>query len=250
MRLLLAVLLLLMAAPGSPALAEAPDTARQWLRVPEGARMAYMTGAAAGMRAYSMQENGKPLLLHVRIDRAVDNMTRMAKDPIWGNKLFIAVAAIALTDAQDKGIVFVDTGKPLRDTQFDDTLLFTRPWLAPLDLNVFVPTAVPGSAPTFAQTWLSSPYPQKQSFINGFGDMVSQQCLDNYGDSQEGNACVKPLLPLPIDLVIAGMDGIYREKTWAKLPYDVVIRAVLAKMVGGDWEAILNEGQQQLQKKK
>ena len=80
---------------------------------------------------------------------------------------------------------------------------------------------------------------QKLFFIEGFGDMVVWSCLKAYGDTPAGQSCAKPLLPLPPELVAATMDAIYRDPRFKTSGYDLVIRAALRKMTGGDWEAVL-----------
>lgn len=225
----------------TPTLARAGDPvqAGQWPRLPQDARMAYMTGAAAGASAFSQAQPGAAKLARIRVDQAVTNMDHLSRDPMYARKPISSVALQALTHAQDTGVSFVEKGSEVRDPQFDQMILFDRPWLAPIDLDALVPRQVPGSGPTYARTWLDSAQHQKQFFVEGFGDMVYQQCLDKYGDTPAGQGCLKPLAPLPPDVVLAEMDAIYRDRQFERVPYDKVIRAALAKMAGGDWRALL-----------
>lgn len=218
-----------------------PNLAGQWSRMPQDARTAYMTGAAAGARAFAETQPGTPMPVNIRVDQAVTNMDHLAPDPLNRNQTMMAVAYRALMAAQDKGILFKDTGAPLRDVHFDDTELFQFPWLYPLDLDAFIPKTYQSPNRNFADSWRSAAQHQKQFFVQGFGDMAAQQCLDRYGDTPAGERCVKPLLPMPVDLVIATMDDIYRDKSYATKGYDLVIRAALAKMTGDNWQAVLGK---------
>ncbi|MFZ5426591.1 MAG: hypothetical protein ACOZEN_06430 [Thermodesulfobacteriota bacterium] len=237
MRVLLAAMMVLFTT--LPAAAKDPDLAGQWRQLPRDARMSYMTGAAAGARAFALTQPGTPLPARIRVDQAVTNMDHLSADPLNAGKPIMAVAYSALMHAQDKGIEFVERGKEIRDPQFDEQILFDRPWLAPINLDNLVPREVPGPKPTFAHTWFQAAQHQKEFFVEGFGDMVYQQCLDKYGETPSGEKCLKPLLPLPPDVVLAQMDGIYRDPRYANQPYDAVIRAALLKMSGDDWKAAL-----------
>lgn len=239
MRAFAAAILALLAFIPVQALAGDPVQAGQWSRLPQDARMAYMTGAAAGVSAFAHAQPGAPKLAKVRVDQAVTNMDHLAHDPMYARKPLSSVAYQALSHAQDTGILFVEKGPEVRDAQFDAKILFDRPWLAPINLDSLVPVQVPGPGPTYARTWLDSATHQKEFFVEGFGDMVFQQCLDKYGDTPPGQACLKPLMPLPPEVVLAEMDGIYRDKRYERSPYDSVIRAALVKMAGGDWAVVL-----------
>lgn len=218
-----------------------PTPAGQWSRMPRDARTCYMTGAAAGARAFAETQPGTPMPARIRVDQAVTNMDHLSSDPMYSRLPLMAVALKALMAAQDSGISFVETGKHVRDPQFDSKILFDRPWLEPINLEGFVPTELPGRKPSFAQSWLATIEAQKQLFAEGFGDMAAAQCMERFGDTSAGNKCLKPLLPLPMNAVIAEMDGIYRDHRFAEAGYDLVIRAALAKMVGDDWQGILGE---------
>lgn len=213
------------------------NQAGQWPRMPRDARTAYMTGAAAGARAFAETQPNTPMPIKIRVDQAVTNMDHLASDPMNRNQPMMAVAYRALMAAQDRGVQFRETGAPLRDVHFDDRTLFEYPWLNPINLDVFIPET--SASPSFGDSWRRAAQHQKQFFVQGFGDMAAQQCLDRYGDTPAGQRCVKPLLPMPADLVVAAMDDIYRDHRFSSKGYDLVIRAALAKMVGDDWQAVL-----------
>jgi len=245
LRLNLALLLLasLFAVDFAPEEASAQSQDRSltasWAQMPQNAKLCYMTGAAAGTRAFAELNPGEPKLKRVRVDQAVTNMDHFAADPLYQRQPMILTAYKSLQMAQDKGIRFKETGEPLRDTQFDDTLLFEYPWLWPIDLNAFIPESVPGPKPTFAQTWLKSEQFAKMFFLEGFGDMGVGLCKTRLGDTPKGTNCMKALIPLPMEDVAAQMDSIYHDQQYARLGYDLVARAALLKMVGDDWRAVL-----------
>jgi hypothetical protein len=237
--LALNLFLVLLLAPCADAQSGNPNLAGQWPRMPKDARMAYMTGAAAGARAFAETQPGTPMPIKIRVDQAVTNMDHLAPDPMNRNQPMMAVAYRALMAAQDPGKVFVDTGAPLRDVHFDDRTLFQFPWLYPINLDAFIPQTYPSPNANFGDSWHSAAQHQKLFFVQGFGDMAAQQCLSRYGDTPAGERCVKPMLPMPVELVVATMDGIYRDHQYATKGYDLVIRAALAKMTGDDWQSIL-----------
>jgi hypothetical protein len=249
MRVLTALFLILVFA--LPALAQpqtqtqgqskGPALAGQWSRMPRDARTCYMTGAAAGARAFAETQPGTPMPARIDVPQAVTNMDHFASDPTFSRLPMMAVALKAIMAAQDTGIRFVESGTHVRDPQFDAKLLFDDPEFWPINLEVFVPTSIAGAKPTFAHAWLATIEAQKQLFAEGFGDMAAAQCLERFGDTPSGSKCLKPLLPLPMNAVIASMDTIYRDKRYANAGFDLVIRAALAKMVGDDWEKILAE---------
>lgn len=253
MRALTALLLILLLA--SPALAQprpqtqtqaqsqskGPALAGQWSRMPRDARTCYMTGAAAGARAFAVTQPGTPMPARIDVPQAVTNMDHLSVDPMYNRLPMMAVALKAIMSAQDTGIPFVESGTHVRDPQFDAMLLFDDPEFWPINLEGFVPTPIPGAKPSYAHAWLATIEAQKQLFAEGFGDMAAAQCLERFGDTPSGSKCLKPLLPLPMNAVIAAMDTIYRDKRYANSGFDVVIRAALAKMVGDDWEKILAE---------
>ncbi|MFP5223670.1 MAG: hypothetical protein ACLGSA_15365 [Acidobacteriota bacterium] len=218
-----------------------PNLAGQWTRMPKDARIAYMTGAAAGARAFAETQPNTPMPVNIRVDQAVTNMDHLAPDPMNRNQTMMAVAYRALMAAQDKGIQFRETGAPIRDVHFDDQILFQTPWLYPINLDSLIPVSSPGANATFGDSWRSAAQHQKQFFVQGFGDMAADQCLTRYGDTPAGERCVKPLLPMPVDLVIATMDDIYRDHRFSAQGYDLVIRAALLKMTEGDWQAVLSK---------
>ncbi|GFK92853.1 hypothetical protein NNJEOMEG_00681 [Fundidesulfovibrio magnetotacticus] len=211
---------------------------RDWLRIPRDDRTAYMTGASAGVRAYAESQPGTPMPAMVVVSRAVSAMDRAARDPLTSGQPMMQMALKAVMDSQDRGIHFVESGGHVRDPQFDQRILFDYPWLQPLDLEGFVATPYTPHD-TFADSWKSAYQHQKLFFIQGFGDMAAARCLDAFGDTPKGRDCLRPLLPLPPEAVVAQMDQIYRDRRFAKSGYDLVIRAALVRMVGGDWEKIL-----------
>lgn len=147
--------------------------------------------------------------------------------------LLAALLGPGRAQAQDGG---PDTG---RDRHFDDRLLFTEPWLRPIDLDAFVPKPNSNPRPTYAQSWLAAAEHQKRSMLLGFADQVVFQCMANLGDTPKGQACVRSLLPLPVNDVLAAVDGIYRDRAYADKRYDFVIQAALRKIVGEDWRGYL-----------
>jgi hypothetical protein len=236
----LAFLLVLLAAAQAAAQPAAPIQAGEWRRMPRDARLNYMTGAAAGVRAFSDVHPDQPRLTHIRVDRAVDAMDRMSADSFTATQPMMTVVHQALKDARDKGTpLVVQPGQQVRDPQDDAMILFDYPWLWPINLDSFVPTAIPGPKPTFGQSWLSANQAQKQFFLEGFGDMVADLCQKRFGHTPRGNACLRPLIPVPPNLVLSGMDMIYRDQQYAGLGYDVVMLAALAKVNGDDWKAVL-----------
>lgn len=214
---------------------------KDWLRIPRDARTSYMTGASAGVRAYAESQPGTPMPAMVVVSRAVSAMDRAARDPMLSRQPLLPTALKAVMDAQDRGTHFVEKGGQVRDPQFDRRILFDYPWLRPLDLDAFVPTPYAPNE-TFADSWKNAGQPLKLYFIQGFGDMVAARCMETFGDTPKGNACLRPLLPLPPEAVVAQMDQIYRDRRFAKSGYDMVIRAALVRMVGGDWERIASGG--------
>ncbi|MFP5239644.1 MAG: hypothetical protein ACLGQW_07435 [Acidobacteriota bacterium] len=248
MRFSLNLALLLLAALFSPDLA-VPEAKAQaqgqdrtatgsWAKMPANAKKCYMTGAAAGTRAFAEITPGEPKLKRVRVDQAVTNMDHFAADPLYQRQPMILTAYRSLQMAQDKGIRFKETGEPIRDPQFDDNLLFDYPWLWPIDLDAFIPESS-GSKPTFAQTWLKAEQFAKMFFLEGFGDMAVGLCNQRMGDTPKGQACMKALMPLPMDDVAMQMDTIYRDPAYAHSGYDLVARAALLKMTGDDWRQVL-----------
>ena len=237
---LLLVLILFAASPALAAQTQGPPQAGQWSRMPSEAKTSYMTGAAAGARAFSEVHPDAPKPARIRVDQAVTNMDHLAADPMYRRQPLMVVALKALLAAQDTGTSVVEFGPDIRDPQFDSMVLFDYPWLAPINLEAYVPRTIQGGAkPTFAHSWLAADQNQKQLFAQGFGDMVAAQCMERYGDTPKGNSCLKPLLPLPMDMVLMEMDGIYRDSRFENLGYDLVIRAALAKMTGDDWQSVL-----------
>ncbi len=233
---MLAAVLLLTA---GPVLAQNSRTqAMEWLRMPTQGRTAYLTGAAAGANAYAESQPGEHKLARVRIDMAVADMNSRLQDPLARQQSMMALAWQVIQANQDKGIPVSEAGGHVRDAQFDQRLLFDYPWLYPVNLEAFVPMSQP--KPTFAQTWLAAQNPLKLFFLEGFGDMVAERCLARFGDTPKGNACLKPLLPMPIDAVATQMDAIYRDPRYAHTGYDLVARAALLRMVGDDWQSVLN----------
>jgi hypothetical protein len=238
---LLPVLLLIFVAASDAVAAapKAPPQASQWQRMPRDARTCYMTGAAAGARAFAETQPGSPMPARIDVPQAVTNMDHLATDPMFARKPLMEVALKALMAAQDTGTRYVESGPVLRDVHFDAKLLFDDPEFWPINMDNFVPMPVPGAKPSFAQAWQKTAEVQKQLFAQGFGDMAAAQCLNRYGDTPAGSACLKPLLPLPMEDVIAQMDAIYRDPRYAGAGFDLVIRAALARMVGDDWQKIL-----------
>ena len=112
--------------------------------------------------------------------------------------LFVLSALLLLTApmaAQAKEAWESDTG---RDVHFDNNMIFTDPWLWPVDLDSLVPTPNKGPKPTYAQSWLATSDPQKRYFLTGFGDMVLFRCLQQFGgDNPHARACAAALIPLP-----------------------------------------------------
>lgn len=238
---LLPVLLLIFAAASDCLAADpqGPPPAGQWQRMPRDARTCYMTGAAAGARAFAESQPGTPMPARIDVPQAVTNMDHLASDPMFARKPMMEVALKALMAAQDTGTPFTESGAKLRDVHFDAMLLFDDPGFWPIDMDNFVPTPIPGAKPTFAHAWLGAIEAQKLLFTQGFGDMAAAQCLGRYGDTPSGSKCLKPLLPLPVGDVIAQMDSIYRDQRYANAGFDLAIRAALARMVGDDWQRIL-----------
>jgi len=214
-----------------------PPQVKDWLRMPREARTAYMTGASAGVRAYAESQPGTPMPAMVVVSRAVSTMDSAARDPMLSRQPLLQTALKAVMDAQDRGQHFVEVGGHVRDPQFDRRILFDYPWLRPLDLEAFVATPYAPNE-TFADSWKSAGQTLKLFFIQGFGDMAAARCMETFGDTPKGQACLRPLLPLPPEAVVASMDQIYRDRRFAKSGYDLVIRAALVRMVGGDWEKI------------
>lgn len=143
--------------------------------------------------------------------------------------LCLSVPSLVL--AQDEG----------RDLHFDNTLLFTEPWLWPVNLDSLVPQPKTGPKPTYAQSWLAASEPEKRLFLEGYGDQVVFRCMvRGKGDNPGSRACAEPLLPLPPDPVLAAMDDIYRDPRFAEKRYDLVIQAALKKIVGDDWQGFLS----------
>ncbi|WP_243439460.1 hypothetical protein [Fundidesulfovibrio soli] len=245
MRIRLNLALLLLAALFSPdwAMPEAQAQDRtstgSWAKMPANAKLCYMTGAAAGTRAFAEITPGEPKLKRVRIDQAVTNMDHFAADPLYQRQPMTVTAYRSLQMAQDKGIRFKETGEPLRDPQFDDSLLFEYPWLWPIDLDAFIPEGGRGPKPTFAQTWLKAEQFAKMFFLEGFGDMAVGLCNTRLGNTPKGQTCMKALMPLPMESVASQMDSIYHDPAYAHTGYDLVARAALLKMVGDDWRSVL-----------
>lgn len=221
--------------------AQVPDrtTTGDWAKMPHNAKLCYMAGAAAGTRAFAENNPPEPKLKRVRVDQAVTNMDHFASDPVYQRQPMILTAYKSLQMAQDKGIRFKETGEPIRDPQFDDTLLFEYPWLQPINLDAFIPESMPGPKPTFAQTWIKAEQFAKMFFLEGFGDMGVGLCGTRLGDTPAGKNCMKALIPLPMEDVAAQMDSIYHDQAYANKGYDLVARAALLKMVGDDWKQVL-----------
>lgn len=236
----LALLLVILTCAQAAAQPASSIQAGEWQRMPRDARLNYMTGAAAGVRAFSDVHPDQPRLAHIRVDRAVDAMDRMSADAFTANQPMMTVVYHALKDARDKGTpLVIQPGQHVRDPHDDAMILFDYPWLWPLDLEGLVPTAIPGPKPTFGKSWLSANQAQKQFFLEGFGDMAADLCQKRFGHTPQGNACLRPLIPIPPNLILATMDTIYRDPQYSNLGYDVVILAALAKVNGDDWKAVL-----------
>jgi len=150
---------------------------------------------------------------------------------------FLCALLVGLCLSLSSAVLAQDEG---RDIHFDNTLLFTEPWLWPVNLDALVPQPKTGPKPTYAQSWLAASEPEKDLFLEGYGDQVMFRCLARGGGDNPGSqACVKPLLPLPPELVLAAMDDIYRDPAFANKRYDLVIQAALKKIVGEDWRGFL-----------
>lgn len=126
-----------------------------------------------------------------------------------------------------------------KDLRFDDRELFQLPWLAPFDLNMFIPRpeTVPGW--TFGRSWLGAADHQKRDFLIGFGDLLVFSCLEHFGNTSQASICAKPLLPLPPEPTIAAMDDIYRDPQFTDKSYDLVYQAATRKLSGDDWQGFL-----------
>lgn len=126
-----------------------------------------------------------------------------------------------------------------KDLRFDDRELFQLPWLAPFDLNMFIPMAETSPGWTFGRSWLNAQDHQKRDFLIGLGDMLVFNCLERFGNTSKAGACAKPLLPLPPEPIIAAMDSIYRDTRFIGKSYDLVYQAAMRKLSGDDWQGFL-----------